>query len=321
MAEIERAVGVPAPTLYQWAARGGWRLCDLEGEMLAGNTQALEDDFFLSSGPSGPSGPRLPRDKRAHAAGGYSPCDAFGVGEGDSETYGVSWRGTPDLQGPQGEPLPPQGQAAAWLASARTRRAGGPGGQEKPVPPEVLRASGNAALAAAVKLAASGQHKAARDQLLLGQRFFAAVGSAPGVTADRDEVGGPDPREELAERLERLLPLEMAAYLKAIEEGAEQAYLQGRHVRGSEEWKQDFWWPHLMAARATHPPYGFVDENSEDAPDDPGFMNAVLRLLMSNPNRPEFLMARGEAGEALHPTPSSSQRKLGPSRADGAAGS
>jgi len=29
MADVERETGVPVSTLYQWAARGGWRACDL----------------------------------------------------------------------------------------------------------------------------------------------------------------------------------------------------------------------------------------------------------------------------------------------------
>ena len=74
MAEIERATGVPASTLYQWSARGGWRLCDLEGKVLAGNAPEFCDpESFLSSGTSVPSGPRLPRGKLANAAGGRSP--------------------------------------------------------------------------------------------------------------------------------------------------------------------------------------------------------------------------------------------------------
>ncbi len=49
MAEIERETGVPAPTLHQWAARGKWRLCDLEEEL---------DKDRLSASPS-PAGEGL----------------------------------------------------------------------------------------------------------------------------------------------------------------------------------------------------------------------------------------------------------------------
>lgn len=41
MAEIARVVGVPAPTLSQWAARDGWRVRDLEG---AGMIQFASDE-------------------------------------------------------------------------------------------------------------------------------------------------------------------------------------------------------------------------------------------------------------------------------------
>ena len=36
MADISRAVGVPTPTLYQWAARGQWRLEDMAEPVAAG---------------------------------------------------------------------------------------------------------------------------------------------------------------------------------------------------------------------------------------------------------------------------------------------
>jgi hypothetical protein len=47
MAEVERETGVPAPTLYQWAARGRWRASDLAEAAL----REAEEDREACHGP------------------------------------------------------------------------------------------------------------------------------------------------------------------------------------------------------------------------------------------------------------------------------
>ncbi|MEQ8406343.1 MAG: hypothetical protein RKE49_14700 [Oceanicaulis sp.] len=48
MSEVERETGVPASTLYQWAARGGWRACDLAQEAVRA---AMEDQHPAQDAP------------------------------------------------------------------------------------------------------------------------------------------------------------------------------------------------------------------------------------------------------------------------------
>jgi hypothetical protein len=258
MAEIERATGVPVPTLYQWAARGGWRACDLA-------------ELSLSSGPSGPS-VLAARGQAPLAPGGSSPCNASGVEAPD--------------------PISADARRLTLLPRAGT----GPGvaACDPPAPldptPENLLALAETAKREAMRLYRLGRAKEAREHLLTAQRFAAAAGAGAGAQAPQSDWD--DPRDALKRRVVKLIPWELAHYLKAIEDGALEAYLEQRHARGYLEWRLDFWWPELIAARAAYPPYGFRDDANDDGSDAPAFLNSWLAVLMDDPNRPDFLKAQ-----------------------------
>jgi len=195
MAEIERATGVPVSTLYQWAARGGWRGCDLAREALdqigAGTSPSPSGEekgwgsgvsygaavdaphptlTLPSRGGNGEvSGPGAPSPSGSQ---GRPPArsvseDRLSGREGGQESL------SPTPQASQGEQ--PSAASGACPRAARNRPTGGEGGQETNVSSDALRSAGERALAAALQLAQAGQAKAARDQLLLGQRFVAAA--------------------------------------------------------------------------------------------------------------------------------------------------
>ena len=283
MAEIERETGVPAPTLHQWAARGKWRLCDLEGES------------FLSSGPSGPS-VLAARGQAPLAAGGYSPFERSALGESGVASHSASGLGTPDLQGPQGRP-PARSEDELVSSVARNRPQGGPGGQEKSGPgalpspsclpkptPENLLTLAETAKAEAMRLFAAGQVKRAREYLLTAQRFVVAAGGAK-ASGEAGHTDAELARAELERRLLKLIPREMALYLKAIAggEGALEAYLADRDTSRVYKWRDHFWWPDLFAARIAHPPYGFVNEHADDWDGKRPYLNAWLAMVVPDP--------------------------------------
>ncbi|MCP2679041.1 hypothetical protein NHF45_05815 [Maricaulaceae bacterium NA33B04] len=102
------------------------------------------------------------------------------------------------------------------------------------------------------------------------------------------EVGQTDAelaRAELERRLLKLIPREMARYLKAIAagEGALEAYLAERDTSRVYKWRDHFWWPDLFAARIAHPPYGFVNENADDWDGKRPYLNACLAMVVEGP--------------------------------------
>lgn len=183
MAGIERATGVPASTLYQWAARGGWRLGDME-----------ERD-------NAPEFPGEDPGRGCELAGRPRLCAHPGLA-GDS--------GFPDPQGPQGRP-PARSEARACERVSEDRPSGREGGQEQ-LTPDALRSAGQAFMARALTLAAEGRARAAREALLLGQRFVRAAevlaGAGTGAKAAAEEVApapDDDPRAELERRIRGLV--------------------------------------------------------------------------------------------------------------------
>ncbi len=162
MAEIERATGVPVPTLYQWAARGGWRACDLAREALS----------------EIPADPRESRDLyQDKALDGHQVPDRLA--------------------------------------------ASGSSGAPDPVSADALRSAGERALAAALQLAQAGQAKAARDQLLLGQRFVAAAEHVSGFETQESQAARRQRQDyevskaELENRLLRLLDHQLREMMRA----------------------------------------------------------------------------------------------------------
>ncbi len=259
------------------------------GEIGSRSHGALGPESFLSSGTAVPS--VLPRIKSGVRAGGR-PCDASGVGEIGSGPLGVSGQNTPDPQGPQGEQ--PPGASGVHPRAARTRLDGGPGGQEKSGPgalpspsclpnptPENLLTLADTAKAEAMRLFASGQVKRAREYLLTAQRFVVAAGGAK-ASGEAGHTHAELARAELERRLLKLIPREMARYLKAIAagEGALEAYLAERDTSRVYKWRDHFWWPDLFAARIAHPPYGFVNENAEDWDGKRPYLNAWLAMVV-----------------------------------------
>jgi hypothetical protein len=202
MAEIERATGVPVPTLYQWAARGGWRACDLVRERLD----------QIGAGPS-PS----PLGEGKGWGSGVSDGAAVDASHPTLTLRGgkdgTSGRGAPTPQASQGEQPP--------AASARTRPTGGEGGQDIDVSADALRSAGERALAAALQLAQAGQAKAARDQLLLGQRFVAAAEHVSGFETQESQAARRQRQDyevskaELENRLLRLLDHQLREMMRA----------------------------------------------------------------------------------------------------------
>ncbi|WP_417498450.1 hypothetical protein [Maricaulis sp.] len=69
MAEIAAEVGVPASTLYQWAARGRWRLCDLAADAAAvvvpGGPEALANTPAGDAQDTAPDAPSPPPEEAA----------------------------------------------------------------------------------------------------------------------------------------------------------------------------------------------------------------------------------------------------------------
>ena len=69
MAEIAAEVGVPASTLYQWAARGRWRLCDLAADagavVVPAGPQALANTPAGDTQDTAPDAPSLPAHEAA----------------------------------------------------------------------------------------------------------------------------------------------------------------------------------------------------------------------------------------------------------------
>jgi AcrR family transcriptional regulator len=56
MADISRAVGVPTPTLYQWAARGQWRLEDMmEPVVLPAAAEIIDPDTIIDEDAEPPT--------------------------------------------------------------------------------------------------------------------------------------------------------------------------------------------------------------------------------------------------------------------------
>ena len=216
MAEIERATGVPVPTLYQWAARGGWRACDLAREAL----EAAQSS--LCHGPVHPGHPfRDPSDEpELHGPRPeWVPRTSRGMTEDEVLEPRASGLGAPTPQASQGRP--PARTPDVIRGSDRPH--GGAGGQETNVSADALRSAGERALAAALQLAAAGQAKAAREQLLLGQRFVAAAETVagPGAELGAEAAHNPDwtyqdPRQELEHRLMHLLEWEMRERDRAI---------------------------------------------------------------------------------------------------------
>ena len=144
MAEIEAETGVPVSTLYQWAARGKWRLGDLESET--------------------PAKPVWAQSR------GLVPEDETGPGSS-------------------------------------------PGNSDISATPDALRSAGEDAMARALVLASDGRARAAREALLLGQRFVraaevlagAGAGTGAQVAAPAVTDPGDDPRAELERRLRGLV--------------------------------------------------------------------------------------------------------------------
>ena len=78
--------------------------------------------------------------------------------------------------------------------------------------PEALRAAGESSMARALGLTAEGRTRAAREALLLGQRFLraaevlaGAAGTGPQPEPETEEEGEDDPTAELEARLHRIV--------------------------------------------------------------------------------------------------------------------
>ena len=185
MAEIERATGVPASTLYQWAARGGWRLGDLESETSPIPAERREPrDRSQTNRTEVPERPSAVRDR-----GMFDPSLS-----------------RPSRIAAQSRDLGPEerGEVPDRSASVRDRR--------EALTPESLRAAGEASMAKALTLAAEGRARAAREALLLGQRFLraaevlaGAAGAGPEPEPETEEEGEDDPTAELEARLHRIV--------------------------------------------------------------------------------------------------------------------
>ena len=231
MAEIERAVGVPASTLYQWAARGSWRWRDLEGEVSADRSAPCDPDSLLSSGPSGPSGVTI------------SPSDGINRSRPSLSmtTAETSKPGSPTPQASDsflssptsvGSVLAPGGTSPPSLrAGGRPCDAFGVGELDSapspPATPASLREAGAQAMCRALDLAQEGKARAAREALLLGQRFVRAAevldaaqrasGLALEDEADED-ASGEQAKAELAARFERLFDYHSGRSVRAAEQ-------------------------------------------------------------------------------------------------------
>lgn len=169
MAEIEQAVGVPASTLYQWAARGGWRWRDLDV---------------------------------TEPAGAHRDCPTPQASQERPPAR------TPDLI--RGRTEPTQGEEDHGQTASAAQ----------------LREAGAASMGRALVLAQAGKARAAREALLLGQRFVRAaqlLDQAGGETPEEtDEEAAQrrqaEARTELEARVGRLFDFHMKRSVRAAEQ-------------------------------------------------------------------------------------------------------